>query len=92
MRNQEAIKNLAASIVNDTRYEGLKLSILEQVRSWESKDNSEAYGAFKGVFRAFEYIEEQASEVKEPEKLKKHKPKDIPFNKTNDPDLDDSPL
>lgn len=64
MEAQQAVKNLAASLVNDKRYNDLRVALYDLVPKRVHGSAGEAYGAFMGLLKSFEQLEVWAAEGK----------------------------
>jgi len=88
--SQAQINNFSASILSDVRFTEFKTALYESVGKKRYNDASEGYGAFKGLIKAFEQIEEWAKEG-QAAKLQETQPSSNPepeLQKYPDPDLE----
>lgn len=90
MEAQSPTHNLCAALVADPRYSDLRLALYDALNQHASRDASEAFGAYRGLIRTFDQIQEWA-EMGKASKLKEaqpQKPEEIDIPQFADPDME----
>lgn len=92
MEANKNVHNLCAALVSDPRYNELRLALYDNNNiSTSSIDSTEGYGAFIGLVKSFERIDEWAKEgksVKLKEFVATHKEAEqLPREEYADPDM-----
>lgn len=64
MEAQSPTHNLCAALVADPRYSDLRLALYDALNQHNSRDAAEAFGAYRGLIRTFDQIQEWAEKGK----------------------------